>query len=113
MLLLIFFLLGSNFVLRSGVSVDMPYSENSLPVVEQSHVIVVSPGRNARIDFNEERITIEELAERLEAQEAGGTRHVILLADKRAEYGTVAEISGLVLKNDFELFFGMNGSRAQ
>ena len=61
LLLLIFFLLGSNFILKSGVAVDLPFSESSLPAVERSHIVTVVPGEVTRFYFNENRVTLEEL----------------------------------------------------
>ncbi len=104
LLLLIFFLLGSNFILKSGIAVDLPFSDSSLPAVERSHIVTIVPGELTRYYFNEDRVSLEDLDVRL----AGGveqTRQVILLADSRVPYGTVMEVSNLVLKHGYDLAY--------
>lgn len=111
LLLLIFFLLGSNFILKSGVAVDLPFSESSLPAVERSHIVTVVPGELMRFYFNENRVTLEELDTHL-ADGVEQTRQVILLADTRVPYGTVMEVSNLVLKYGYDLAYA-TGSEAE
>lgn len=104
LLLLIFFLLGSNFILKSGIAVDLPYSDSSLPVAERSHIVTIVPGETVRYYFNETRVTLDDLDLRLgEATEQ--IRQVILLADQRVEYGTVMNVSNLVLKHGYDLAY--------
>jgi len=104
LLLLIFFLLGSNFILKSGVAVELPFSESSLPVVEHSHIVTIVPGGETRYYFNEDRVTLDELDQRL-ADSLEQSRQVILLADSRVEYGTVMGVSTLVLKHGYDLAY--------
>ncbi len=104
LLLLIFFLLGSNFILKSGVAVDLPFSESSLPAVERSHILTIVPGEVTRYYFNEDRVTREELEQRL-VTGIEQTRQVILLADSRVAYGAVMEVSTLVLKHGYDLAY--------
>lgn len=104
LLLLIFFLLGSNFILKSGVAVTLPYSDSSLPVAERSHIVTIVPGETVRYYFNESRVSLEELDARL-AGAVGQTRQVILLADRRVDYGTVVTVSTVVLKHGYDLAY--------
>ncbi len=102
LVLMIFFLLGSNFVLRSGISVDLPFSTSTLPPVARAHVITVSPGFAPVIYFDETRITMGELREELESR-SGGSRNVILKADRLASHGIVMEITDIILSQGYEL----------
>ncbi len=111
LLLLIFFLLGSNFILKSGIAVDLPFSDSSLPAVERSHIVTIVPGDSVRYYFNEERVTLEELDQRL-SEGVEQTRQVILLADTRAAYGTVMQVSTLVLKYGYDLAFATGSEPA-
>jgi biopolymer transport protein ExbD len=104
LLLLIFFLLGSNFILKSGIAVDLPYSDSSLPVAERSHIVTIVPGESVQYYFNESRVTLEELDAALSSA-TEQTRQVILLADQRVEYGTVMGVSTLVLKYGYDLAY--------
>lgn len=104
LLLLVFFLLGSNFILKSGVAVDLPFSESSLPVAERSHIVTIVPGETIRYFFNENRVTLEELDLRL-AESVEQSRQVILLADRRVDYGTVMSVSAMALKHGYDLAY--------
>lgn len=111
LLLLVFFLLGSNFVLRSGISVELPFSSSILPPVAQSHVVTVSPGLAPVIYFDEKRVSLEQLGEELE-KETRGRRHIILKADRLASHGIVMEISDLVLSHGYELAVATSSQRS-
>ena len=96
-LLLIFFLLGSHFTLRSGVEVNLPATSFGLDTDPEAHVITVSKHSPPRIFFNEEEVTIEQLPNILQEQSTEN-RSVILKADRVALYGWVIQISQIVLK---------------
>ncbi len=110
LLLLIFFLLGSNFVLRSGVSVELPFSTSTLPPVAQAHIVTISPGTAPVIYFDETRITVSELASLLE-KHSNGSRNVILKADRLAPHGIVMEISDIVLSQGYSLAVATTSQR--
>ena len=82
----------------------MPFSESSLPAIERSHYVTVEPGAVARIYFNEDRVTLEELEKRL-AESVDQARHVIVLGGERADYGTVMTVANLALKQGYEVAF--------
>ncbi len=106
LLLLIFFLLGSNFILKSGISVEVPFSNSSLPSIDRSHIITLAPGENLRIYLNEDRVTLDELGERLENNASTDKVHqVIIRADQSAAFGSVIEISNLVLRHGYDLVY--------
>ncbi len=106
LLLLIFFLLGSNFILKSGISVEVPFSESSLPPIDRSHIITLAPGENLRIYFNEDRVTMDELGEHLGKSAATDkVRQVIIRADQSAAFGSVIEISNIVLRHGYDLVY--------
>jgi len=104
LLMLVFFLLGSSMVLKSGYAVTVPYSESSLPSVERSHVITLAASGSSTIFFNEDRVTMEELDLRL-ADGAADIRQIILRADRAAPFGAVAEVSNLVLSHGYDLAY--------
>jgi biopolymer transport protein ExbD len=102
-LLLIFFLLGSRFVVQSGISVELPTSNSALPSVGVAHVITVTGGPVPQIYLNEDAVLLPHLAEALENQ-SSRVRQVILRIDRAAPHGVVMEISNIVIGQDFELF---------
>lgn len=104
LLLIIFFLFGSNLVLKSGVEVSLPRSSSALPSAEDAHIITLIPGNTSELYFNDERIKLEQLGETLDE---GGerSRQVILLGDEAIRYGTVMNVSRFILQRGFELSF--------
>lgn len=104
LLLLIFFLFGSNFVLKSGVSVRLPQSNSSLPSALQSHIISIAPGDSEDIYFNEEKVDLVRLEELLKISTKRSTQ-IILLADEKTSYGAVMKVSLLAFRYGYELSF--------
>ena len=104
LLLLIFFLFGSNFVLKSGVSVSLPQSNSSLPSALQSHIISIAPGEAEDIYFNEEKVNLTRLEELLR-DSTKRSKQIILLADEKTKYGTVMQVSLLAFRYGYEISF--------
>tara|TARA_R110002096_G_scaffold24760_6_gene77926 strand:- start:2973 stop:3383 length:411 start_codon:yes stop_codon:yes gene_type:complete len=104
LLLLVFFLLGSSFVLKSGVSVTVPSSEASLPPINASHVVTILPGASPELYFNEHKVTLGELGDYLD--EAGpNIRHVIIRADQMAPHGLVMKVSNIIHRHGLEIAY--------
>lgn len=104
LMLIIFFLFGSNLVLKSGFEVNLPTSTASLPSAEDAHIITVIPGETSKFYFNDEWITLEELPAALD-DSMKRSREVILLGDEEVDYGSVMKIASLVIQRGFELSF--------
>ena len=105
LLLMLFFLLSSSFVLRSGISVDVPTSSGSLPPVENAHIITVTRGAAPQIYFNEHEVGLDGLEEKIaEAKIAApNVRQVVIRGDAMAPYGVIIAISDLVTQQKLEL----------
>jgi len=104
LLLIIFFLFGSNLVLKSGVEVALPRSGSALPSADEAHIITLIPSDTSEFYFNDERLDLQQLDEKLEEAKER-SNHVVLLGDEAVNYGAVMEISRLVLRKGFELSF--------
>ncbi|MEM7144790.1 MAG: biopolymer transporter ExbD [Verrucomicrobiota bacterium] len=103
LLLLIFFLLGSRFVVQSGISVELPTSNSALPSVGVAHVITVTGGAAPQIYLNEDPVLLQNLGEALENQ-SDRVGQVIMRIDRSAPHGLVMEISNVVIGQDYELY---------
>lgn len=104
LLLIIFFLFGSNIILKSGVEVKLPASSSVLPTAEDAHIVTLIANDASEFFFNDQRVDVEQLGELIpEAIERSD--QVILLGDARVPYGVVMDISEVFLKNDFEVIF--------
>ena len=104
LLLIIFFLFGSNLVLKSGIEVRLPSSSSALPTAEDAHIITLISRDSEEFYFNDDRLTLSGLAERLEEAKKRSSQ-VILLGDVTVDYGSVMEIADLLLSKGFDLKF--------
>lgn len=104
LLLLIFFLLGSSFIVRSGVSVTLPESASRLSGFEDAHVIALPAGPDAMLFYDGRQMSMAELHQVLE-KEPAGSRRVIIHGDQRVPHGRVMDVGSLALNLGFEIAF--------
>lgn len=104
LLLIIFFLFGSNLVLKSGVEVKLPTSSSSLPSAEDAHIITLIPNETGEFYFNDERVNLESLKGRL-GEAVKRSNQVVILGDEAVSYGIVMGIARLVLDAGFDVSF--------
>lgn len=103
LLLLLFFLLGSSFVLQPGVMVTrLPYSPFNLPPQVNAKLVTLQPGPPLRIFYQDQRVTLEELGKQL-ATYRGSPRRVILYADSRTPYESVVAVMNEAIKQEYEV----------
>ncbi|GIX46568.1 MAG: biopolymer transporter ExbD [Candidatus Tectimicrobiota bacterium] len=93
-LLLIFFMVSTTFVeFHRQLRLQLPESPAADAVTPaRQHVIDIGPQGTLLLDG--EPVRLEELPQRL--RQGGGTRAVIIRADKRLAYGQVVSVLGLV-----------------
>lgn len=104
LILLLFFLFGSNLVLKSGVAVSLPSSSSSLAAAEDAHLVTMFPNASAEVYFNDERLDLEGLAARL-PEAIKRSAQVMVVADESVAYGRVMAVARLVLDAGFEVSF--------
>ena len=103
-LVLLFFLLSSNAVVRSGIAVSVPQSRSALEAAASADIITLSGGNPSQIFFNDRLVTTGELENELaEGPGARGKGQVVLRADQAAPYGQVIKISNIVVGNGYSL----------
>ena len=96
-LLLLFFVLNSQFVMQRGVSVDLASVDVPMNGVFQSLVVTVA--RDDLVFFNDQPIPLDKLEQTLrEAVQQGRGRALIIKADKQVAQGTVMEIMGAAVR---------------
>jgi biopolymer transport protein ExbD len=105
LLLLIFFLLNSNLVVRSGIRVQLPVSQSSLKLVERAHIITIQAGDSPSVWLNDQPIFTGDLAAALEAVKSE-TRNVVVNADEAVPHGMVQRVQNAVLAAGCELAMG-------
>lgn len=105
LLLLMFFLLGSNFVIQSGVTLKLPESASRLSGFDRAHVVTLPSGSDTALYFNGRPVTLEELGRELDAKKTEG-RRLIIHADQMAPLGGhFQQVSNLALRLGYEVAF--------
>lgn len=105
LLLLIFFLLNSTLVVRSGIRVQLPVSQSSLKLVERAHIITIQAGATPSVWLNDKPIFTGDLAAALEAVKSE-TRNVVVNADQAVPHGMVQRVQNAVLAAGCDLAMG-------
>ena len=91
-LLLLFFVLNSQFVMQSGVPVILP-SSGGYPVRNSFQSLVVTVTRDDLLFFNDQPIPMDKLEQTLrEAVQQGRGRELIIRAGSQVSVGTEVEI---------------------
>jgi biopolymer transport protein ExbD len=88
-LLLIFFMLTSNFVIQPGIKVRLPRAVTS-EVIDSENLVIVITGQDL-LFLNEKPVQIGELVERLKTA-ARERSNLLIRADVGASLGRVVEI---------------------
>ena len=101
MLLLVFFLLSSQFIQRSGYAVDLPFSRSTLESLADADVITIPTGTVEQVLLNDARLPLEKLGERLE-QRALLDRQIVIRADTATPHGRVVNIINIARDAGFK-----------
>ena len=86
LLLMVFFLMNSNLVVRSGIRVDLPPSGSTVRVHELAHIVTISGDREAKVLLNDQEISPGDLKARL-SELTKVSRDVVINADSHAPMG--------------------------
>jgi biopolymer transport protein ExbD len=97
-LLVFFLLLSSNFILQQGISISMPFSRFTLGPQNSQQIISISGGAVPAIYFQDQRVTIVQLGELLDAAKRKD-QSIIIKADRSTSYETVAEVANAALEH--------------
>ncbi len=100
LLLLLFFLLGSSFVLQPGIAVTLPFSQFNLPPQVNARLVTLQPGPPLRIFYDDQPVTLEQLGRRL-AEYRGSPRSIVLRADRGTPYESVVAVMNQALRQDY------------
>lgn len=103
-LLLVFFLLGSTFVIQSGVNVRLPESASRLTGFDRARVITVAAANDQVFYFDGEPDNLEGLKKRLTKAKRDSHR-VIIHADAMAPFWRVLQASNTALALGFEVAY--------
>ncbi len=103
LLLLLFFLLGSSFVLQPGIEVtQLPSASFNLPPQVNAQYVTLQPGPPLRIFYRDQRVTLAELGHQLAAYH-GSPRTIILRADGGTPYESVVAVMNQALLQQYSV----------
>jgi len=91
-------LLSSNFILQQGVSISMPVSRFTLGPKSNQQIISITGGAVPAIYFQDQRVTIEQLGQLLDAAKRKD-QSIIIKADRSTSYETVSEVTNAALEH--------------
>ena len=91
LLLLIFFLLSSTFILQPGIQVDLPEAQVAETVEQQTLTVTIQA--SGALYLNDEPVSLSDLPARLQQAIAGGAeKDIILRADERVPFKRAVEV---------------------
>lgn len=102
LLLLVYFLFSSGFVIQSGVTVNLPQSASRLSGFDRAHIITIVGGEDAPVYYDGIKVTLEELNKALD-RDRKKDRRAIIHADVRAPFGKVMMVASTALAMGFEI----------
>ncbi|GEP42973.1 ExbD/TolR family protein [Brevifollis gellanilyticus] len=102
LLLLVYFLFSSGFVVQSGITVEMPRSSSRLTGFDRAHIVTIAGGESAAMYFDGKLVTWDELRATLEKLRSG-ERRILLHADRFAPTGKFTEVSSLAMEMGYEV----------
>ena len=95
-LMILFFLLSSNFVLQPGISVSVPFSKFMLASQQKYAIISITSG--SMIYFRDRRLSEDELGPQLDLARKE-SRSIIIKADKATPYEAVIRVANIALEH--------------
>ncbi len=96
-ILIIFFTVSSTFMEQPGIELKLPEAESSQSHTAQKVIVYVDKDQN--VFLNDDPVTIENLAESVEALISAQTdKSIVLHADKEVAHGIIIEIMDLLRK---------------
>lgn len=104
LLLLVFFFLGSSFIVQSGVPVRVPASPSRLVGFDRADVITIASGPDGRLYHNGQELMLGALKQALETSKSS-TKKAVIYADQQTPYGRVMEVSSTVMAAGFDVAF--------
>ena len=101
-LVLVFFAIGSRFVLQPGLAVSLPVSGFTLTPERDPQIVSITAVPLPAVYHRDRRVTLEELGERL-SQVDPKNRSLILKADRRTPYEQIVQVMNVALERGFSV----------
>ena len=109
-LVVVFFALSSRFVLQPGMAVTLPASSFALAPRDGAQIISITSAPVSAIYFHDQRVTADELRQRL-GESRAKERSVIIKADRDTPYALVVQITDEALRLGFSVVLATSAER--
>ena len=109
-LVVVFFALSSRFVLQPGLAVTLPASSFALAPRDGAQIISITSAPVSAIYFHDQRVTPDELRQRL-GESRAKERSVIIKAAQDTPYALVVEITDEALRLGFSVILATSAER--
>ena len=96
-LVLVFYVMGSRFILQPGVQVALPATSFALGPQRGAQIVSITAAPVPALFYRDQKVTIEELRKQL-AERPAVERSLIIKADKGAPAGLLAEVMNDALR---------------
>ncbi len=91
LLLLVFFMLTSNFIMQPGIKITLPKAKISKPQEEENIIVFIT--KDNKIYLNDREISIDELKDALEEKlKTAQKKIVVLKADEKINLGLAVRV---------------------
>lgn len=111
LLLLVYFLFSSGFVVQSGITVEKPRSSSRLTGFDRAHILTIPGGQDSPMFLDGQRVGFEELRAALESRRSG-ERRILLHTDRHTPTGRFTEVSSLAMELGYEVALSTTPSQA-
>ncbi len=103
LLLLIFFLLSSTFIVQPGIKVQLPKAESSAEILDKSITVIIAP--DGLYYINDLQVILPELGARLNSLAREFTSDLVIIkADESVATGRLVEVMDICLKAGLSKF---------
>jgi biopolymer transport protein ExbD len=101
-LVIVFFAVGSRFVLQPGLAVSLPISSFTLAPQHTPEIVSIVAVPVTAIYHRDRKITLEELGPRL-AEIHEKNRSLVIKADRGTAFDLIVQVMNIGLKQDFSI----------
>jgi biopolymer transport protein ExbD len=101
-LVLVFYVLGSKFILSPGVQVSLPATSFALGPQRNSEIVSITAGPVPAIYFRDREVTLDELRTRL-AENRSAEKWLIIKADRNSPAGVVTAVTDEALRRNYSV----------
>jgi len=101
-LVLVFYVMSSRFLLQPGIPVDLPVTAFTLGPQRNTHIVSLSAGPKAELYFKEKVVSLLDFKNEIQAIKEPD-RSLIIKADRNTPHELVVQIMNLGLREGFSI----------